>query len=58
MKKLLLSEENEILKQKESFFDKAFKVLFLIMFIGSYLMLVGITSFKLIEHIIKYGISR
>ncbi len=58
MKKLLLSEENEILKQKESFFDKIFKVLFLVMFVGSYLILLAITTFKLLEHIIKYGISR
>ncbi|WP_448820152.1 hypothetical protein [Cetobacterium sp.] len=57
MKKLLLVEENEILREKESFFDKVFKVLFLLMFIGSYLVLVGVTSFKLIEHIVKYGIS-
>ncbi len=57
MKKLLLAEENEILREKESFFDKVFKVLFLLMFIGSYLILVGVTSFKLIEHIVKYGIS-
>lgn len=57
MKKLLLTEENEILREKESFFDKVFKVLFLLMFIGSYLVLVGVTSFKLIEHIVKYGIS-
>lgn len=57
MKKLLLAEENEILREKESFFDKVFKVLFLLMFIGSYLVLVGVTSFKLIEHIVKYGIS-
>ncbi|MDX8336503.1 hypothetical protein [Candidatus Cetobacterium colombiensis] len=56
MKKLLLSEENEILKEKESLFDKIVKVLFLIMFVGSYLILVGIASFKLLEHIIKYGI--
>lgn len=57
MKKLLLAEENEILREKESFFDKVFKVLFLLMFIGLYLVLVGVTSFKLIEHIVKYGIS-
>lgn len=57
MKKLLLSEENEILREKESFFDKIFKVLFLMMFIGSYLVLVGVTAYKLLEHIIKYGIS-
>lgn len=57
MKKLLLTEENEILREKESFFDKVFKVLFLMMFVGSYLILVGVTTFKLLEHIIKYGIS-
>lgn len=57
MKKLLLTEENEILREKESFFDKVFKVLFLMMFVGSYLMLVGVTTFKLLEYIIKYGIS-
>lgn len=55
--KELLVEENEILREKESFFDKFFKVLFLTMFVGSYLILVGVTAFKLIEHIIRYGIS-
>ncbi|MGL5174730.1 MAG: hypothetical protein ACRC7F_00055 [Cetobacterium sp.] len=58
MKKLLITEENEILQKKESFMEKSFKVLFLIMFVGSYLLLLGIMSFKLLEYIFIYFISR
>ncbi|MGL4672257.1 hypothetical protein [Cetobacterium sp.] len=58
MKKLLITEENEILQKKESFMERFFKVLFLIMFVGSYLLLVGVMSFKLLEYIFIYFISR
>ncbi|MGL5625314.1 hypothetical protein [Cetobacterium sp.] len=58
MKKLLITEENEILQKKESFMERFFKVLFLIVFVGSYLLLVGVMSFKLLEYIFIYFISR
>lgn len=53
MKKLLLDEENEILKKEESSSDKFLKVLFLTLFVGSYLVLVGATTYGLLLHFLN-----
>ncbi|MEG0300115.1 hypothetical protein [Cetobacterium sp.] len=53
MKRLLLDEENEILKKEESSSDKILKVLFLTLFVGSYLILVGMTTYGLLLHFLN-----
>ncbi|WP_297598191.1 hypothetical protein [uncultured Cetobacterium sp.] len=51
MKKILLEEENEILKREESFADKTLKILFLTLFVGSYLALVVMTTYGLVLYL-------